>query len=113
MSHPFLLAYKSRRFCRRMVRYLSKDVAPPIHLMLWTRQLKHCRWKLGSQAVCPNCCVPPSSGDGDDNPYRWEFKLLLEDTEGDKLAVIVADEEAEHLLNLQADKSVPPTLCLV
>ena len=33
--------------------------------------------------------------------------LLLEDTQGDTLPVIVADEDAEELLQLSPDKSPP------
>jgi len=65
-------------------------------------------WKLGSSPVCKKClCPPPSSHYEDDSPFRWEFKLLLEDSQGNTLPVIVADEEAEDLLDLTPEKYPP------
>ena len=61
-------------------------------------------WKISSSPVCPQCNVPPSSPEG--NPYKWQFALLLEDSQGDTLPVIVADEDASGLLQMQPDKYI-------
>jgi len=66
-------------------------------------------WRIGSSPLCPRCNVPPSS-DNDESPYKWEFMLLLEDTQGDTLPVIVSDEDAEDLLQLTPDKYSPHNL---
>jgi len=63
-------------------------------------------WRIGSSPLCPKCHCPPSSND-DENAFKWEFMLLLEDSQGDTLPVIVADEDAEELLQLSPDKSLP------
>jgi len=58
--------------------------------------------------VCPWCSCPPTSEDGESG-FKWEFHFLVEDTQGHTLPIIVADEEAEQLLSLKADKYPTPT----
>lgn len=62
------------------------------------------RWRIGSSPLCPKCHCPPSNNDDDGNGFQWEFMLLLEDSQGDTLPVIVAEEDAEELLQLSPDK---------
>jgi len=66
-------------------------------------------WRISESQLCPGCNVPPSSAN-DENPYKWEFNLLLEDVDGECLPVIIADENAEELLGLQPDKYPLPHL---
>lgn len=65
------------------------------------------RWRIGSSPICPKCHCPPSHNDDNENPFKWEFMLLIEDSQGDTLPVIVADEDAEELLQLSPDKFLP------
>lgn len=61
------------------------------------------RWKIGTSPLCPECNIPPTDDD-EGNPYRWEFALLLEDSQGDTIPVTVAHEDAMNLLQLTPDK---------
>lgn len=61
------------------------------------------RWRIGTQPLCPECGVPPTD-DEEGNSYRWEFSLLLEDSQGDTIPVTVAHEDAMNLLQLTPDK---------
>jgi hypothetical protein len=61
------------------------------------------RWKLGISPLCPECGIPPTD-DEEGNPYRWEFSLLLEDSQGDTIPVTVSHEDAMNLLQLNPDK---------
>ena len=63
-------------------------------------------WRISSSEICPRCSLPPNAED-DEVPYKWEFMLLLEDCQGDTLPVIIADDDADELLQLPAEKSHP------
>ena len=59
--------------------------------------------------MCPTCNLPPGSEEEDEPKYKWEFMVLLQDWKGHLLPVIIADEDADHLIGLAADKySLPP-----
>jgi len=53
--------------------------------------------------LCPDCKIPPTDDD-EGNSYRWQFSLLLEDSQGDTIPVTVAHEDAMNLLQLTPDK---------
>jgi hypothetical protein len=64
---------------------------------------------LGISPTCPSCNIPPSTED-DENNFKWEFMILVEDSEGDTLPIIIAEEEAEELLSLPPEKYPLPVL---
>jgi len=53
--------------------------------------------------VVYDCKIPPTDDD-EGNSYRWQFSLLLEDSQGDTIPVTVAHEDAMNLLQLTPDK---------
>ena len=70
---------------------------------LLSRALLMARWKIGTSPLCAQCRIPPTD-DEEGNSYRWEFSLLLEDSQGDTIPVTVAHEDAMNLLQLTPDK---------
>jgi len=72
-------------------------------IFLYSEALLMGRWKIGTSPLCPQCRVPPTD-DEEGNSYRWEFSLLLEDSQGDTIPVTVGHEDAMNLLQLTPDK---------
>src|SRR5277367_192529 len=99
--HPSFLADFAAAWCGNC----KNTFQPPPYKPL--AKLTRVSWRISSSEICPRCSLPPNA-EGDEVPYKWEFMLLLEDCHGDMLPVIVADEDADQLLQLPADKSPPP-----